>query len=203
MNDNTADSLNIRLKVFMDFTGLNNSQFADKCGLPRPSFSQIITGRNQKVSDKVLTQIHNAFPELNILWLMFGEGEMVKPRVADKEGGENAKSEGEGSDSASPKSYHTEDDWDEFPFADENSSNDNRKIRYDVHEDVKNPVLANVISPDSDNKGADIERLTSLMAAKISGDLKQDLQKSPRKVVRITIFYDDNSYEVFNPSSSE
>ena len=69
MDKENADALNIRLKVFMDSTGLNNSQFADRCGLPRPSFSQLLSGRNKKVSDVVLTRIHDAFPQLNMLWL--------------------------------------------------------------------------------------------------------------------------------------
>ena len=66
-----------RLKEFLDYTGLQSTQFADTCGIPRPSFSQLLRGRNKKVSDEVITKIHESFPQLSILWLMFGEGDMV------------------------------------------------------------------------------------------------------------------------------
>lgn len=38
----------IRLKGFIESQGLTNSQFADRCGIPRPSLSQLLTGRNKK-----------------------------------------------------------------------------------------------------------------------------------------------------------
>ena len=66
-----------RLKEFLDYTGMQSTQFADSCGIPRPSFSQLLRGRNKKVSDEVITKIHESFPQLSILWLMFGEGNMV------------------------------------------------------------------------------------------------------------------------------
>lgn len=65
-----------RIKKFMDATGIQNSQFADTCGIPRPSLSQLLNGRNKKVSNEVIDKIHEAYPSLSILWLMFGEGDM-------------------------------------------------------------------------------------------------------------------------------
>lgn len=65
-----------RLKYYMDSTGLTISQFADRCAIPRPSFSQIMNGRNKRISDEVISKIHSAFPGLSVMWLMFGEGEM-------------------------------------------------------------------------------------------------------------------------------
>lgn len=66
-----------RLKLFMDKMGYSSSFFADKCGIPRPSLSQLLTGRNKKVNDVLVGLIHNANPELSVMWLMFGEGEMM------------------------------------------------------------------------------------------------------------------------------
>lgn len=67
----------IRLKGFIDSQGLSHSQFSDRCGIPRPSLSQILSGRNKKVSDVIVGQIHRAFPQLSVLWLLFGEGPML------------------------------------------------------------------------------------------------------------------------------
>ena len=72
-------SVAIRLKHFMEYSELSNSQFADRCGIPRPSLSQLLSGRNKKLSDVVVKQIHDAFPQMSVLWLMFGEGDMLMP----------------------------------------------------------------------------------------------------------------------------
>ena len=88
-----------------------------------------------------------------------------------------------------------------MPFADENYGYDNRKFPTDGREGFGFPREKGPILPLSQTQEADIERISSLMAAKISGDLQQDLRKTPRKVVRITVFYDDNSYETFAPTS--
>ncbi len=66
-----------RIKLFLDSTGIQNSQFADTCGIPRPSLSQLLNGRNKKVSDEVIGKIHDAYPNLSVLWLLFGEGDML------------------------------------------------------------------------------------------------------------------------------
>lgn len=65
-----------RIKLFLDLHHIPVTQFADRCGIPRPSLSQLLSGRNKKVSDEVITKIHEAYPALSMMWLMFGEGEM-------------------------------------------------------------------------------------------------------------------------------
>lgn len=66
-----------RLKFFMENRDITISQFADTCMIPRPTMSQILNGRNKKISDELISKIHVAFPELSVLWLMFGEGDML------------------------------------------------------------------------------------------------------------------------------
>ena len=58
-----------RLKSFIDSHRIPVTQFADQCGIPRPTLSQLLNGRNKKV-------IHAAYPDLSIMWLLFGEGSM-------------------------------------------------------------------------------------------------------------------------------
>lgn len=67
-----------RIKIFMNYLGIANSQFADTCKIPRPTISQVLNGRNKKISDELIGKIHEAYPQLSVLWLMFGEGEMVQ-----------------------------------------------------------------------------------------------------------------------------
>lgn len=66
-----------RLKLFLAEKQLPVTQFADKCNIPRPTISQLINGRNKRVSDEIVSKIHAAFPELSVYWLMFGEGNML------------------------------------------------------------------------------------------------------------------------------
>ena len=37
-----------RLKLFMDSESIGSTQFADACKIPRPTLSQILSGRNKK-----------------------------------------------------------------------------------------------------------------------------------------------------------
>ena len=71
------ESIATRLKVFMDSMELSHSQFADSCGIPRPTLSQLLSGRNKKISNLLVGQIHRAYPALSVLWLLFGEGDMI------------------------------------------------------------------------------------------------------------------------------
>lgn len=66
-----------RLKQYLDSRQVSVTQFADECGIPRPTASQLLAGRNKKVSDEIIGKIHQCYPDLNVIWLMFGEGNMV------------------------------------------------------------------------------------------------------------------------------
>ena len=70
---NTVD----RLHQFLEAFAITKSQFADKCDIPRPTASQILSGRIKRISDDIICKIHKEFPQLSISWLMFGEGEML------------------------------------------------------------------------------------------------------------------------------
>lgn len=66
-----------RINEFLKLKQISSSQFADTCGIPRPSVSQLLNGRNKKISDDIIRKIHATYPTLNVMWLMFGEGEML------------------------------------------------------------------------------------------------------------------------------
>ncbi len=66
-----------RLKIFLNHLGIQVTQFADICSIPRPTMSQLLNGRNKKVSNELIGKIHTAYPELSVLWLMFGQGDML------------------------------------------------------------------------------------------------------------------------------
>ena len=71
-----------RLKRFIEYLGLPNSSFADRAHITRPTLSQILNGRNKKISNELIGKLHDAFPMLNIMWLMFGDGDMLTTAAA-------------------------------------------------------------------------------------------------------------------------
>lgn len=63
-----------RIELLMKCFELSPSQFADRTGIQRASVSHIISGRN-KPSLEVMQKISEAFPSVDIRWLMTGNGE--------------------------------------------------------------------------------------------------------------------------------
>ena len=63
-----------RIELLMKCYELSPSQFAEKTGIQRASVSHIVSGRN-KPSLEVMLKIYDAFPELDLKWLMTGVGE--------------------------------------------------------------------------------------------------------------------------------
>ena len=63
-----------RIELLMKCYELTPSQFADKVGVQRASISHIISGRNKPSLD-VMLKIYEAFPGLDMKWLMTGDGE--------------------------------------------------------------------------------------------------------------------------------
>lgn len=80
-----------RLNFFIKSEGISPSVLADSCEIPRPTVSQLLNGRNKKISDDIIGRIHKVFPKLSILWLMFGEGEMTQK--ANDNSGSNSESQ--------------------------------------------------------------------------------------------------------------
>lgn len=78
-----------RIELLMKCNGLTASQFADKTGIQRASVSHIISGRNKPSLD-VMLKIYEAFPELDLEWLMTGSGEEPVVRTSKADNSEDS-----------------------------------------------------------------------------------------------------------------
>lgn len=176
-----------RLKTFIENKGLSYSQFADTCGIPRPSLSQLLTGRNKKISDVLVGQIHNMFPELSILWLLFGEGPMEIWDI-ENPGEKNSK--------------EINLDFSDNLFAiDDSLKSDQKKIVFSSSRQERPEI--------SQSNGlrnfSDTSQTADLKIEKLQGKIKElqtqieNLKKNPRKVSHITVYYDDSTFETFFP----
>jgi len=65
-----------RIRQVMEYAQLSQQDFAARLGISAPSLSSIFTGRTNPTNNHVMA-VHRAFPEVNISWLLFGEGEML------------------------------------------------------------------------------------------------------------------------------
>lgn len=165
-----------RLKLFLDSKGIPSSQFADLCEIPRPSFSQLLSGRNQKVSDTLIKKIHSAFPDLSVMWLMFGEGNMLSK---------------------------TEEYEDDDLVADHSECSENDADIPDSRiSDRVASEFSNVRGLNSGENAPNNTILQQLEENKKIMELQlqiEKLQKNPRKVTQITVYYDDSTFETFVP----
>lgn len=156
-----------RLKSLIEALGLSDSQFADKCSISRPTLSLLLSGKNKKVSDVLLSQIHEAFPNVSILWLLFGEGDKFK-----KENSHDEKQE----------IYH-----ENSLFTDHNKESDEQLNLVNVNQ-LEN-IIQNVVNKSFESSFQTFENIV----------LKPSNISSPRKVSKITVYYDDSTFETFVP----
>ena len=201
-----------RLKLFIDTNGMSSTQFADLCGIPRPSLSQILSGRNKKFSDVLVGQIHRAFPDLSVLWLLFGEGPVrvsASPNACRMDGGASH----EGSSGSATDSGHlssTEggiagegcfdrDGCDAGGAVGGISESQNPETRGIGGAASGNSILSGFKNA---NNGANIRENQVFESDLKIMDLRRQIEQmrqNPRKVVQITIYYDDSTFETFTP----
>lgn len=87
-----------RIRLIQEQLGLSQIEFANKLGISPASLSSIYTGRTNPTNNHVMA-IHKAFPQINVNWLMFGEGDMTEGGavgVALNENGEAVNNNDEG-----------------------------------------------------------------------------------------------------------
>lgn len=165
------ENIAIRLKDFIEKMGLSNSQFADKCGIPRPTLSQILTGRNKKISNVIIGQIYQAFPDLSVVWLMFGKGDMMTGANDAEDGGVEL-----------PGLFN---DSEKFVA---NDTEINKKSNLSaLNEGVKG-------GKNTVNNGDIVDSKIVNLQEQI-----EKMRKNPRKVTQITVYYDDSTFETFFP----
>ncbi len=202
------DTVASRLKLFIDTSGLTSTQFADMCGIPRPSLSQILSGRNKKISDILVGQIHRAFPDLSVVWLLFGEGPVKTGNTRTLSTNPSA---GDSSEAVSDQDSNRI------------SGSDSRGSLTSTHDSGRNTGFSsnfsnlNPANPSSGNGTNENSNLRGFNSSEtplnpaenqvFESDLKildltqqiEQMKKNPRKVLQITIYYDDSTFETFIP----
>lgn len=238
--DMSEDNIAFRLKFLLQKLGLTSSSFADQCGISRATFSQLLTGRNKKISDVLIGQIHTAFPSVSVLWLLFNEGPMFigQPegqefRATDSQDTEDLDSKGtatgEGSSGGNtiersklPNDNHAS-NADIFMGGSSKSDNsqghhlpDNSNVGIDRNSGAKFPsenpeflrggraafVNSKENGLNSCIKDPNNTDLNSVNGQQNSPEFINEiefLRPKSRKVVQVTIYYDDSTFETLFP----
>lgn len=183
-----------RLKIFIEHTGMNNSQFADTCSIPKPSLSQILSGRNKKVSNQLLELLHYAFPSLNISWLIFGEGDMLNSTNTSGQSDSTPFDTPADEVRSEPMAYYGKNAT-EISFL----PTDNTEMQ-------KEQNLSGLTASQNTTYPTDFKHIESNLQIKQLQlqieELRTQIEKireNPRKVSTITIYYDDSTFETFIP----
>lgn len=172
-----------RLKLFLDQCGISNSQFADTCEIPRPTITQLLKGRNKKVSDEVISKIHAAYPTLNIMWLMFGDGEIF---VQDNSSSQENVSSQNLSKTPHPGNLFGGQGTGAVNVA---SQRQQPTISFGESNEVRGQSGASALN----------DALQSIAKNVNRGAASSPSPSGQRKIVNIMIFYDDNSFESITP----
>lgn len=180
-----------RLKTFISHLNTPVTQFADNCSIPRPTLSQLLNGRNKKVSDELIGKIHEAYPELSVLWLMFGEGDMLH-----KKNIEISEPEQEGIfDFQETQIIDSERLTPSIDFGD-----DRNKISSEKSSSTISAPNTSTLNEEGDNSIIQDE-----IQAIDSTDNTPTISFHPnqtKKIVNIIVYYNDNSFESFVPGFS-
>jgi transcriptional regulator with XRE-family HTH domain len=68
-----------RIKKLMELKKMSPTQFADEIEVQRSSLSHVLSGRNKPSLDFML-KIKNAFPDINLDWLLLDEGSIYNKK---------------------------------------------------------------------------------------------------------------------------
>lgn len=179
--------------------GIPVTQFADACRIPRPTFSQLLSGRNKKVSDEIVKKIHEGYPDLSVMWLLFGEGRMLdptahglssptRPNLGVEEQPRTPSTPGVRTVQAPRIDFGTP----EGDVSRENPASDEREsARQSYRQEF--PYMTGAVS---DSGSIPAPRSS---AEQPSESTHVPSQSKGKRVVSIVVYYDDNSFEPFIP----
>lgn len=187
MENEQDNPILFRLKQFLASTGLSSTQFADKAGIPRPTFSQLLHGRNKSINNQILVKLDENFPELNTLWLLFGRGSM------------RVNSNFEISEAQNPDT-----DVSVKPQpAVKTDVSEEKKTEYRRSQGFQTTTISDLLGQNmrQQPEKADTPSDSGVWTASVlCSPADEDAPKSGKKITSIIVLYSDSSFETFLPT---
>jgi transcriptional regulator with XRE-family HTH domain len=202
--------MNHRIELLIKLKNISPAQFADELDVQRANVSHILNGRNKPSLDFV-QRIIRRYPDVNIRWLLFGEGEILSlSQQEDENKGIDKKAEsGPAKPAAQAVAMKLFPDEDTSPaieiIPEELKAEENSEQEADIQVNRDNNTLPEPEGKISAEKSG-IEEVKA--AGSISSNppefrnAEAELYKAKeqKQVVKIIFFYTDRTFETFLPN---
>ena len=166
-----------RIRQLMLDKAMSQKTFASELCIAEATLSGIFNGRTRPTNQTV-SAIHECFPEVNVMWLMFGEGEMyIQQPSSIVNPQEDNRTDEEVPDLV--PSMNTMQDHADAPA---------------IH--LERPAFGEQVMPVS-HPSAHISSAQVLQPQ--VQYIEKYIDKPQRKITEIRIFFDDGTYETFTP----
>lgn len=181
-----------RIEQVQQMTKMSQQEFAKTIGVSPGSLSSVYKERIQPTSNYVIG-IHKAFPNINVNWLMFGEGEMyVSSQPEDPSSAPTGVQVDDAEESYAgmePTSAH----------ASPSSAQPSPTSLFDMPPAEPSGVISfqGMRKPTSPHSAQPHPRTRAVMEQL---DAAKNFDVKKREVKEIRVFYDDGTYETFVPS---
>ena len=169
-----------RIELLMKSYDLSPSQFAERTGIQRASVSHILSGRN-KPSLEVMLKVYDAFPGVDMKWLMTGVGEEPVRHVAANQAPIADDTLFASIDTASQRPQQVENSL--FTPVVETAHEEAKPRRTPVQQPVREKTV-----PDARPRRTPANRLSQMVS-----------MQPEKKIKEIRIYYSDGTYETLVP----
>ena len=162
-----------KIRLIYEKSELSQQDFAKKIGIAPATISGIFNGRT-KATTKIIDAIHKSFPEINVNWLMFDEGEMYC------------------------KSYSEYDAVVQPTAGQDLFSQEYAQQEAATPEPAASATSSSSVSSRQPSKAVTVEPIINNVSDSSKENAK-NTDKTERRIKEIRVFYEDSTYEVFLP----
>ncbi|MBP5412032.1 MAG: helix-turn-helix transcriptional regulator [Bacteroidales bacterium] len=166
-----------RLAEFLKAKNITKSEFADSIGIGRPNVTHIFNGR-YGLTDKVLSMIFRHYKELNPIWLLSGNGNMLIEQANEADSSDDVE------ENNGLLNFQEEKEVD--ASACENDAKDEAQP---INNEDDIPASEPKISPSEWQNEKSPVSLTEISPAKTQ----------ERRIQKIVFFYNDKTFEEYFP----
>lgn len=172
--------MNDRLQQFLTAENINQAQFADSIGVARASVSHILAGRNKPGYDFIQNMLKR-YPDLNVEWLLTGQGKMYKSRTKEQK-------------ASSPAQTYPVNLFDDYRDFDEPE----REFQ-EPAAPSGSPATESITLQERNISGQEHASHPDITATGGNATIydRAETAVRQRKAVKIVIFYDDNTFQEF------
>ena len=169
-----------RIRQLMLDKAMSQKSFAAELCIAEATLSGIFNGRTRPTNQTV-SAIHECFPEVNVMWLMFGEGDMYTSQAPSADT-PDAPQEGDAIDEEAPELF---------------SSMNASQAGFDASALHQDRAGFGEHAMTGSHPSAHISP-AQVMQPQVQY-IEKYIDKPQRKITEIRIFFDDGTYETFTP----